>query len=614
MRGNTIKISLFGCLVLLVTTLSAQGSRCSDIQPFCAGNGEFVFPNSNRQVSDVVAGESGPDYGCVEFPRYPSWFYLQIENSGDLEFLISQSENENGTGAALDVDFVVWGPFNASDDYCSDEALSEENHIDCSYSDEAVEIASIKNAKQGEIYVFLITNYSELPGYINLQQTNNDVNAGSTDCTVLNGVLGGDKMVCGEDEFILNAETPDATGYQWFILDENQGDFVEIPGEINSELKVTANGDYRVLIEIPEEKTAIEDKVAVFFYEKPLIAIPAEPIFVCEQDSTVDLTQKQTELMSLNPDVLGIFQIQYFETENDVANGINIEDPTAYIVNNDETIYARIVNLNSGCTSDIAEIQLDFRSFPQVFLQETYQICVDAYGLFEDELVLGQDLGKSYKYAWYNDGKLVSQEYDLYLFEESADPVYTLVCTEEFTGCEISYSTTIEYLSAPNSVKIDILKGDFQDNWNVEVITASTIGHSSEYEYSLDGGTFTDNSVFHNIPRGLHEITVREAGGCGRVFVEQFTVIGYDFFFTPNGDGYNDEWQVTQNPDYKVLKIRIFDRNGIFLKELNPEGEGWDGMINGKLLPADDYWFNLEYVNFKTSSRHNFSSHFSLRK
>ncbi len=79
-------------------------------------------------------------------------------------------------------------------------------------------------------------------------------------------------------------------------MDEKQGDFVEIPGEINSELKVTANGDYRVLIEIPEEETAIEDKVTVFFYEKPLIAIPAEPIFVCEQDST-ELISKILQLI-----------------------------------------------------------------------------------------------------------------------------------------------------------------------------------------------------------------------------------------------------------------------------------------------------------------------------
>ena len=80
MRANTLKTGLFVSLFLLVTTLFAQGSRCADIRPFCAGNEELVFENSNRLNSEVVAGESGPDYGCVEFPRYPSWFYLQIED------------------------------------------------------------------------------------------------------------------------------------------------------------------------------------------------------------------------------------------------------------------------------------------------------------------------------------------------------------------------------------------------------------------------------------------------------------------------------------------------------------------------------------------------------
>ena len=614
MRGNTVKICLFGCLVLLVTTLSAQGSRCSEIQPFCAGNGEFVFPNSNQLVSDVVAGESGPDYGCVEFPRYPSWFYLQIENSGDLEFLISQSENEDGSGEALDVDFVVWGPFNASDDYCSDEALSEENHVDCSYSDEAVEIANINNAKEGEIYIFLITNYSELPGYINLQQTNNDANAGSTDCNVLNGVLGRDRVVCGENETTLNAESQGALSYQWLVFDENQGDFVIISGETNSELRVTATGNYQVKIETADGES--EDSVEVSFYNKPEITEPAESIFVCEQDGIADLTEKEYELISSNIEEndQNSYEVEYYESQDAVELRNRIEDPTSYNVEGDKIVFARIVNLVSGCASDVVEIQLDFRAFPQAIFQENYQVCVDRDGLFAQELVLGEDLGKSYQYAWYNGDKLVSEEYDLYLFEESANPNYTLVLTEEFTGCEISYSTTIEYLSGPSSMKIDVLRGDFENTWNVEVLAETTTGHSSTYEYCLDDGDFTSATIFNNISRGLHKIAIRESGGCGEILTEEFTVIGYDAFFTPNGDGFNDQWRITQNADYKVLRIRIFDRNGVFVKELDPEGTGWDGTVNGELLPEDDYWFNLEYVNFNSSSRHNFSSHFSLMK
>ncbi|MCC4228300.1 T9SS type B sorting domain-containing protein [Zunongwangia profunda] len=612
MRANTLKTGLFVSLFLLVTTLFAQGSRCADIRPFCAGNEELVFENSNRLNSEVVAGESGPDYGCVEFPRYPSWFYLQIEDSGYLEFLISQSENEDGSGEALDVDFVIWGPFNASEDYCNNELLSEKNHVDCSYSEDAVEVAAINNAKKGEVYVFLITNYSELPGFINLKQTNNGSNAGSTNCAILNGILGADKVVCGENETILNAEVQGAIGYQWFVFDENNDDFVQLEAENKAQLKVTVSGTYRVLIQNADGDNTIGDNVEVTFYDRPVIKEPVEAIFVCEQDSLIDLTIKQTELLSLNASP-EFYKVEYFETEEGALNNNKIPDPENYSVSR-ETILARIVNLESGCISDIVAIHLDIRRLPETPLEENYRICVDAYGLFNDELVLGKDFGKSYEYSWYNGEELISSEYDLYLYEESANPNYTLVLTEKFTGCEVRFSTTVSYVSEPNSVKVDILKGDFENSWTVEINASRNIGHSSEFEYSLDNGAYTSDPVFRNIQRGVHELQIREAGGCGEVVVKEFTVVGYDFFFTPNGDGYNDRWSVTQDADYKVLKIRVFDRNGVFLKNIDPDGEGWDGLVNGKLLPEDDYWFNLEYVNFKTSSRHNFSAHFSLIK
>ena len=613
MRANTLKITLFVYLFLMVTKLSAQGSRCSDIRPFCAGSEELVFPNSNRLNSEVVAGVSGPDYGCVEFPRYPSWFYLQIEDSGDLEFLISQTENSDGSGEALDVDFVVWGPFSASDDYCQNELLSEENHVDCSYSEDAVEVASINNAKEGELYVFLITNYSELPGFINLRQTNNDSDAGSTNCAILNGILGGDKVVCGESETILNAEQQEAIGYQWFVFDENKDDFVQLQTENKAQLKVTFTGTYRVLIQNADGDSTIEDTVEVIFYDPPKIKKPSEALISCEQDGLVDLTVKQNELLSLitSPEVC---EVEYFESEADILSNNKIQDPDSYIVNNRNKVYARIRNIDSGCTSDVAEINLDTRMLPELGLEESYRVCVDAYGLFYEELMLGRDFGKSYEYSWYNGDVLVSSEYDLYLYEESANPSYTLVLTEKFTGCEVRFTTTVRYVSQPTAVKIDVLKGDFQNNWTVEAKTKSDPGHSSEFEYSLDDGAYTTNPIFRNVGRGLHQLRVREIGRCGDLLVEEFMVVGYDFFFTPNGDGYNDLWAVTQDSDYKVLKIRVFDRNGVFLKEIDPDGEGWDGTVNGKILPEDDYWFNLEYVNFKTSSRHNFSSHFSLRK
>ena len=56
----------------------------------------------------------------------------------------------------------------------------------------------------------------------------------------------------------------------------------------------------------------------------------------------------------------------------------------------------------------------------------------------------------------------------------------------------------------------------------------------------------------------------------------------------------------------------IFDRYGKFLKQISPNGEGWNGIFNGYYMPADDYWFVIHYLENNTIKE--FKSHFSLKR
>jgi gliding motility-associated-like protein len=47
-------------------------------------------------------------------------------------------------------------------------------------------------------------------------------------------------------------------------------------------------------------------------------------------------------------------------------------------------------------------------------------------------------------------------------------------------------------------------------------------------------------------------------------------------FFTPNGDGYNESWNILSLRDDASAKIRIFDRYGKLLKELTIVAAGTD--------------------------------------
>ena len=90
-------------------------------------------------------------------------------------------------------------------------------------------------------------------------------------------------------------------------------------------------------------------------------------------------------------------------------------------------------------------------------------------------------------------------------------------------------------------------------------------------------------------------------------------VIDYPKYFTPNGDGYNDTWNITglNQPD---AKLYIFDRYGKLLKQISATdaSNGWDGTYNGNQMPSTDYWFSLQYTENNVAKE--FKAHFALKR
>ncbi|WP_067031686.1 T9SS type B sorting domain-containing protein [Allomuricauda sp. CP2A] len=138
-------------------------------------------------------------------------------------------------------------------------------------------------------------------------------------------------------------------------------------------------------------------------------------------------------------------------------------------------------------------------------------------------------------------------------------------------------------------VIIDLETSNQSDPYNVEFVVEGT----SNYEYAINGGEFQEDPVFTDVPPGMNEVTINDTNGCGTL-TSQFLVVGYPKFFTPNGDGVHDNWNVYGIERLTDPIIYIFDRYGKLLKELDP-ALGWDGTFNGRDLPSSDYWFRLEY-------------------
>jgi gliding motility-associated-like protein len=95
--------------------------------------------------------------------------------------------------------------------------------------------------------------------------------------------------------------------------------------------------------------------------------------------------------------------------------------------------------------------------------------------------------------------------------------------------------------------------------------------------------------------------------------IQDVQVIDYPHYFTPNGDGFHDTWNVSGLRNFDaVTKIYIFDRFGKLLKQLSSSGEGWDGTYNGQLLPSTDYWFTVDYPENGVMKQ--FKAHFTLKR
>jgi gliding motility-associated-like protein len=128
------------------------------------------------------------------------------------------------------------------------------------------------------------------------------------------------------------------------------------------------------------------------------------------------------------------------------------------------------------------------------------------------------------------------------------------------------------------------------DTYDVEIVALTT----GDYEYAINGGEFQDNPIFLDVPPGLNSVIINDKNGCGMV-EEEFLVVGYPKFFSPNGDGIHDEWQILGVSELSDPNIFIFDRYGKLLKQIDETSPGWDGTFNGRALPSSDYWFKLEY-------------------
>ncbi|WP_322550898.1 T9SS type B sorting domain-containing protein [Flavobacterium psychraquaticum] len=302
--------------------------------------------------------------------------------------------------------------------------------------------------------------------------------------------------------------------------------------------------------------------------------------------------------------------VTFYENESDALAELNaIIDITNYrnTTPNSQIIWARIdSDLNNECFGVGPFIQLTVNPLPTVSLGPDFVICVDPItGLGSQVVDATPTATGNYSYEW----TPTNPAGNVPTFEITTGGTFSVIVTNLTTNCSVAESITTTFSSEPATFEANLITPAFAAG--LSTIEAIATGGFGTYEYSVNTIDWQSSPLFTNLENGSYIVYVRDIQGCGILFSEEIQTITYPNYFTPNGDGYNDYWNITLPITYEG-KIKIYDRYGKFLKQLSSEEQGWDGTYRGNMLPSTDYWFIVEYI--ENDQQKEFKSHFSLKR
>ena len=303
---------------------------------------------------------------------------------------------------------------------------------------------------------------------------------------------------------------------------------------------------------------------------------------------TIDLTSYNSLLINSAGN-----SFRYYHNYNGAQNETASDEITNFsnydLIVGTEIIYTRIDSPNS--CYQIVELQLTLVSKPDINIKDITPICEGSQILI--------DAGNGYDtYLWSTGENTPSiivntpGNYSVTVFENHGN--ITCSTTQDFNVVHSNAATIT-----------NIITSDWTATDNI--ITINVTG-SGNYEYSLDGINYQDHNIFVGLENGEYTIYVRDKNGCG-IKTDEIYLLMYPKYFTPNGDGHNDFWRIKLSKNEPNLTIKIFDRYGKLMKQLDSNDIGWDGTYQGEKVVSTDYWFVVTRENGKEHK-----GHFTLKR
>ena len=324
------------------------------------------------------------------------------------------------------------------------------------------------------------------------------------------------------------------------------------------------------------------------------------PVERCSEGVTDGLDTAGFDLAELAAFYPGI-EVEFYASIEDLAGGIN--PITGVVTTSGTVIYAKKEADDLCLGVDI--INLVVRPSPPFTLPERFNLCRDNGTL----LVEGPDGFDEYEWKRTINGvtKVISTDKNLLvtdLGEYALEARLNYGQLASGFGCVKTAGFTVE--PSDRATIEEVIIDDLKPENSVTVIVTG----EGAYEFSMDGFTYQDSNRFNDVLPGIYQVYVRDKNGCG-TREKSVSVLGYPKFFTPNGDGVNDYWQLDGVSDLFQANalITIYDRYGQYVTQIYPDGPGWDGVSQGREFPASDYWFRVFLVDGREVK-----GHFALKR
>jgi len=257
------------------------------------------------------------------------------------------------------------------------------------------------------------------------------------------------------------------------------------------------------------------------------------------------------------------------------------------------TIFVKGIDSSGGCAG-ITSMQLFVNILPKIALEEEYTICFDPS--LQPPVILS--LNSNFDaIEWTDPSGMKSSQISLTI-SQVGNYTVNISKTQNGITCSNTKSFTVVNPPKPSFGVIDVNTENESNN----MVQVEVIGNSS-YSFSLDNINFFgsgSNHVFSQVTPGIRTIYVKDQNNCEEPISIKVSVIGFKSFFSPNGDGKNEFWNITglDSNSFKSVNVLIYNRYGTIVGSITDfSTNGWDGTFNGKPQISSTYWYTAVLVD-----------------